>query len=211
MPNLSSDWQSSARFRRVFAVRIQPLIILNTFLLGSLVAFGEGSRITPKEFAGAKQPQITVGDEGEINTVFGKEGTVYFTRSTDEGRTFTRAVVIGELDKLALGMRRGPRIGITEKTITVTAISHGDGNLYAWRSENGGTSWSKPSVVNSVANAAREGLQALAGDGKSKLISVWLDLRNGKTELWSAVSEDGGETWPENRRVYKSPAGSICE
>jgi hypothetical protein len=65
--------------------------------------------------------------------------------------------------------------------------------------------------INSVTNAAREGLHALAGDGKSKLISVWLDLRNGKTELWSSVSNDGGQKWEANRLVYKSPDETICE
>jgi hypothetical protein len=54
-------------------------------------------------------------------------------------------------------------------------------------------------------------MHALASDGKSRALAVWLDLRNAKTELWSALSEDSGETWSENTLVYKSPDRTICE
>jgi hypothetical protein len=120
-------------------------------------------------------------------------------------------VEIGALEKLALGMRRGPRIAVAGQNVAVTAISHSAGNLFAWLSRDAGNSWSERAVINSVTNAAREGMHALAGDGKSKFISVWLDLRNGKTELWSSISDDAGKTWEANRLVYNSPDGTICE
>ena len=41
--------------------------------------------------------------------------------------------------------------------------------------------------------------------------TAWLDLRNNQTELWGAVSTNGGQTWQPNRRIYQSPDGPICE
>ena len=108
-------------------------------------------------------------------------------------------------------MRRGPRIATTRAGVTLTAISHEDGNVYSWSSTDAGHSWGEPLVVNTKPNSAREGLHALASDGKARLITVWLDLRSGKTELWSSVSGDGGKTWGANVNVYKSPDLTICE
>ena len=167
--------------------------------------------LTPANFRDAKQPQVAISSEGTIYVVFGKENGIYVCQSEDVADKFSSPVKIGEVPKLALGMRRGPRVAASGKFVTVTAISHAEGNLYSWASNDGARSWSKAARVNSVTNSAREGLHASAGDGESKLFSVWLDLRSGKTELWSSVSNDGGNRWEENRRVYKSPSGSICE
>lgn len=168
-------------------------------------------RITPLDFAGAKQPQIAIASSGEIYVAFGKGQKIYVTRSENAGRTFSSPTTIGELEKLALGMRRGPRIATTGKSVTLTAISHATGNLYSWFSPDSGSSWSQARVINTATNSAREGMHALATDGNSKLISVWLDLRNGKTELWGSVSQDRGATWGSNVRIYQSPSGTICE
>lgn len=171
----------------------------------------EAKRVTPPGFGEAKQPQIAVSDNGTIHVTFGKGDTVYATSSQDAGASFGEPVKVGEVRRLALGMRRGPRIATTENSVIVTAISHDDGNLYAWRSEDDGHSWSKPTLVNTVAKSAVEGLQDLTSDDKSRVGVVWLDLRNGKTELWTSVSKDGGKTWPENTQIYRSPDLTICE
>ncbi len=189
--------------------------MMRTLMLFALVGCadlvaGEPMRITGAEFRGAKQPQIAVSAEGKVFVAFGRGEDIYVTRSLD-GSQFEPPAKAGAPDKLALGMRRGPRIALAGKDVVVTAISHSTGNLYGWVSRDEGSSWSKASIINTVSNAAREGLQALAGDGRGRLISVWLDLRNGKTELWSSVSNDGGERWNANLRVYQSPAGTICE
>ena len=185
--------------------------LLLFLFLGCAGSFGAELRITEPQFKGAKQPQIAISEEGKIYVAFGKDEEIYVTKSLDGGRSFGVAVKVGEVEKLALGMRRGPRIAAAGANVIVTAISHSAGNLYGWVARDEGISWARPVIINSVTNSAREGLHALAGNGKSKLISVWLDLRNGKTELWSSVSNDGGEKWEANQLVYKSPDGTICE
>lgn len=50
---------------------------------------------------------------------------------------------------------------------------------------------------------------AVARDGT--LACAWLDLRERGTTLYLAESRNGGQKWSENRLVYASPSGSICE
>jgi len=166
--------------------------------------------ITPPDFRGAVQPQVAVAPSGRIHVVFGKDDAVFHISSPD-GRVFSPPVKVGALEKLALGMRRGPRIVATDKLVLITAISHADGNVHAWTSADAGETWQEGARVNGVEKSAREGLQALAGDGRGLVAAVWLDARSGRNQPWSRVSRDGGATWAEEAQIYQSPDGNICE
>ncbi|MDB6112771.1 MAG: hypothetical protein JWR69_4521 [Pedosphaera sp.] len=167
--------------------------------------------IIPPELRGAVQPQAAVAPNGKVYVTFGRGSSVYCSVSTNGGGAFLRPVEVASLPKLALGMRRGPRIVASNNQITISAISHDDGNLYSCTSENGGVSWSKGARINSVTNSAREGLHAMAGDGNGIVYTVWLDLRNKGTQLWGARSDDRGRTWARDVMIYQSPDGHICE
>ncbi|MGV3532010.1 MAG: sialidase family protein [Chthoniobacteraceae bacterium] len=167
--------------------------------------------LVPSDLHGALQPQVAVAPAGRIHVTFGKGSAIYHAASFDAGRTFTKPAKVGELPKLALGMRRGPRIVASDSVLAITAISHADGNLHAWASKDGGATWQAGKSINDAAKSAREGLHAMAGDGKGNAFVTWLDLRNGGMELWRATSADGGATWGANALVYKSPDGHICE
>ena len=93
---------------------------------------------------------------------FGASGAVYYANSSDGGQKFTAPVEVGAVTKLALGMRRGPRITAGSDAIVVAAIGHEDGNVLAWRSTNEGRTWQGPVQVNDAPRDAREGLHALA-------------------------------------------------
>ena len=166
--------------------------------------------ILPPELRGAVQPQVAVPPSGRIHVVFGKDNAVFHTTSAD-GRAFSAPVKIGELDKLALKMRRGPRITATDKLVLVTAISHADGNVHAWTSADTGNTWKEAAPLNTATKSAREGLQALAGDGRGLVAAAWLDMRGKGTGLWGRVSRDGGATWADDVSIYQSPDGHICE
>ncbi len=166
--------------------------------------------IIPPELRGAVQPQVAVAPSGRIHVVFGKDNAVFHTTSPD-GRTFSAPVKIGELEKLALKMRRGPRVTATDKLVLVTAISHADGNVHAWTSADTGKTWKETAPLNTATKSAREGLQALAGDGRGLVAAVWLDMRGKGTELWGRISRDGGATWVGDVSIYQSPDGHICE
>lgn len=163
----------------------------------------------PPGTTGATQPQVALGDDGRIHLTYGQGGEVLYTNSAD-GATFSAPLRVGRLEKLALGMRRGPRIAASPDTLLITALSHADGNLHAWTSADG-KEWREQPALNAVPTSAREGLQALAGDGRGKVAVTWLDLRTGKMSLWAKFSADGGRTWSEDRLVYAAPEGPICQ
>jgi hypothetical protein len=163
-----------------------------------------------KSIERACQPQPATDRDGRIYVAFGAGTTVYVARSTDEAKSFDAPVAVGELEKLALGRRRGPRIAVTDGAVVVSAISHDSGNLIAWRSDDHGRTWTGPVRVNNVDGSAREGLHAMAA-GAGQFYCTWLDLRSGSTEIFGARSDDGGQTWQANVRVYRSPGGTVCE
>lgn len=185
--------------------------IVACLLLAGAFAQAVPVEVIPSAVRGGSQPQVAVAPKGKIHIAFGKGTAIYHTVSSDQGRTFSPPVQIADVPKLALGMRRGPRIAATDSVVTVSAISHAQGNLHTWTSKDGGATWSQAKQINTVANSAREGLHAMAGNGNGATQLVWLDLRNGGMELWSAMSSDGGITWGENTLVYHSPGGHICE
>ena len=166
--------------------------------------------ILPPELRGAVQPQVAVAPSGRIHVVFGKDNAVFHTTSPD-GRAFSAPVKVGELEKLALKMRRGPHVTATDKLVLVTAISHADGNVHAWTSADTGNTWKETAPLNTVTKSAREGLQAIAGDGRGLVAAVWLDMRGKGTGLWGRISRDGGATWADDVSIYQSPDGHICE
>ena len=178
--------------------------------LATTALAGSDIEVVSPEFHGAIQPQAATATDGTVFVVFGR-GAEVFCATGDAELKFKSPVKIGELPKLALGMRRGPRVATVDGAVVVSAISHTEGNLYAWSSADHGASWSAPTRVNSVTNSAREGMHAMVSDGKGLVYAAWLDLRNSGTELWGASSRDGGRTWGRNTLIYRSPDGTICQ
>jgi hypothetical protein len=185
--------------------------------LGQPVKAGDSTPIAPDPaFAQARQPQVAVGPRGAVHVAFGVGNTIWCSTSTDGGRSFAPAVKVGAEGVLALSMRRGPRIAATARGVSAAAIcgqqGRGrDGDVLAWRSADGGKSWSAPVRVNRAPGSAREGLHDLAAAADGRLYCVWLDLRERKMQVYGALSTDGGATWGEDHLVYQSPEGSVCE
>ena len=189
--------------------RVMGVILASALSSSALLA--EPVRIDPAgRISQPRQPQAAVRSDGQLYVTFGARDAIYCAVSRDSGNTFTEPVKVAELRGLMLGMRRGPRIAAGAESAVVTAIG-GDGDLLAWRSDDRGASWSGPARVNSVPTSAREGLHAMAIGPNDELFCVWLDLRNKKSELFGAASTDGGRSWSENRLIYRSPSGTVCE
>ena len=164
----------------------------------------------PSDFQGALQPQISVAPSGRVHLVFGKDNSIFHTTSPD-GLQFSAPTKVGSLEKLALKMRRGPRVTATDKLVLVTAISHADGNVHAWTSADTGATWAEGTPLNTATKSAAEGLHSVAGDGRGLVAAVWLDSRTKHSEPWGRVSHDGGVTWADEASIYQSPDGNICQ
>lgn len=163
-----------------------------------------------------QQPQVAVDGRGFIHVVYGIGNLARYRCSDDGGKSFGKPVDLPSAHDMSLGMRRGPRIAVSDRSICVSVIGGKqgkgqDGDLLAMRSVDGGVTWIGPVQVNDTADSAREGLHAMSVGSNGEMCCVWLDLRNGKTEVMASVSTDGGGSWSKNVLVYKSPDGSVCE
>jgi hypothetical protein len=179
--------------------------------VGLAAGAGPAEPVTVTAAQGAKQPQAAVDEEGRIHVVFGSGTEIRYTVSADLGRSFAAPTLVGSVEGLALGMRRGPRIAASAGAVVVTAIGHTTGDLLAWRSTDGGKSWAGPTRVNAVPASAREGLHAMADRPDGTVFCTWLDLRDKGTQIFGARSLDGGESWERDRLVYRSPDRTVCE
>src|SRR2546421_9828133 len=75
------------------------------------------TNLVPNGFGEGRQPQVTVTPAGMIVVVFARDNSIYSVQSTDEGRSFSAPQKIADLDRLMVGMRRGPRVAATDKRI----------------------------------------------------------------------------------------------
>ncbi len=180
------------------------------------------AEVTPQVLArgaganGPKQPQASVFAEGVVDIVYAAGEEIHVTTSRDRGATFAPGTGTLRCPNLAAGMRRGPRIVRSRTAIVVTAIGGEkgkgkDGDLMCWHSTDDGATWSDTVKVNDVPASAREGLHGMMVAENGDVWSVWLDLRSGKTEIYTAMSKDDGQTWSKNILAYRSPGGSVCE
>jgi hypothetical protein len=181
------------------------------FLAFAVVVKSQPVEIVSADLRGASQPQVAVAPDHKVFVVFGKETKVYCAVSTNNAKSFLPPRKVADVPGLALGMRRGPRIVASDHNVAISAVSHKDGNLYAWTSDDGGQSWTPGVQINSAAGSAREGLHGMAGNQRGAVFVVWLDGRNKSTQLWGAGSHDGGKTWDGDGLIYQSPDGHICE
>jgi hypothetical protein len=163
-----------------------------------------------------RQPQLAATAD-MVAVTFGADKSIYFSASRDRGQTFSAPVKVAEAPMLSLGRHRGPRVAITPSAIVISAVARtkmppgSNGELKAWRSTDGGATWSGGVSINDVPASAREGLHSMASGGNGLLFATWLDLRSKGTRLYGASSKDGGATWSKNVQVYESPSGTICQ
>lgn len=186
---------------------MKPFSILRFLVCGiALISCAWMSPVA--RFAEAAQPQFASTAEGRVWLVFGRGSDIFVARSEKAGAAFSPPVKVANVPKLMLGMRRGPRIAAHGANVVVTAVG---AELFAFHSADAGRTWSEPVIINELPRSAREGLHDLAASADGRVFLTWLDLRNGKMELWGADSINGGRNWSANQLVYRSPDKAICE
>ena len=192
-----------AYVRRRFSLSVQMLASL---VLLALIA--QPSAWGRTEIAEATQPQLFSARDGRVWLAYAKGADLFAAFSKDGGVEFSSPIKIASDEKFMIGMRRGPRIVADGEHVTVTVIGS---ELLSFHSPDGGLTWSPAHTINEVPGSAREGLHDLAAAPGGRMFVTWLDLRNGKMELWGARSSDAGRTWAKNEQVYRSPDKSVCE
>ena len=140
--------QIPTRYRAVFGGLL--------FWCTTILIQGTPIDVLPATMEGALQPQVAVGEDGTVFIAFGKGEEIYVTASVNLSGPFQAPQRVGRLPKLALGMRRGPRIAISGQAVTVIAANNSD--LFSYRSDDAGRTWSAAVRINNVVSSAREGL-----------------------------------------------------
>jgi hypothetical protein len=185
--------------------------VIAAALIANLIALFVGGTTT--SWTG-QQPQLA-SDGTRIVLAFARNGGVAVLQSRD-GTNFSERATIAVRGKMSAGMRRGPRIAVTDRAVIVSAIAGekgggADGDVLLFRSTDDGRTWSTSTIINDVAGSAREGMHGMAANRRGVVAIAWLDLRERGTRIFAAISRDHGATWSRDVLVYASPSGSVCE
>lgn len=183
-------------------------------MISTLLALLVSAAAASTTFPGAQPQLAAVGND--LYATFGSGDRLSVARSTDGGKSFGTPVTLPGGGTLSLGMHRGPRIAGSARSLLVSAVigkkgGGADGDVVLFRSAGRGATWAPPTIINDIPGSAREGLHAMAAGPSGLAVVAWLDLRQGGTRLYAAVSRDHGVTWGHDVLVYASPGGAICE
>lgn len=199
-----------SRDNSILVIMKAPLL----FLL--LIVFVSGFKkeikkpISQNVIAKGHIPNVATDNRQNLHLVYGKGDSILYSVSSNGGSTFSTSLLVDVLPKLYSFAMRGPQIFVTGNKITIIAADQ-KGNIYSYLKQGAGK-WIKSAKVNDRDTIAKEGLLALSGDGVNYLFAVWLDTRKGgHNNIYGAKSIDGGKTWSENKMIYTSPDGHVCE
>src|SRR5689334_4830049 len=146
---------------------------------------------------------------------------IYFTRSTDEGQTFSMPFRISDtggdcLDSDNTVEGAVPAVGPNGEVYVVWA---GPLGLVFDKSTDGGLTFGKDKVIGEIPGGWDFGIDGLErangmaltgvdlsnGPNKGTLYVNWIDARNGDPDVFVMSSKDGGETWNAPIRVNDDP------
>ncbi|MDF2433800.1 MAG: hypothetical protein JWP44_3431 [Mucilaginibacter sp.] len=159
-----------------------------------------------------QQPQITTDNKGIVRVVFGGADSIFCSTSSNQGKTFSKPVLVGVVPKMHLGMARGPQLATSADYSVITAMDQkGDIHFFVLKHNEGG--WERKGFVNDVRSSAPEGLMNIAADKQNNFYATWLDLRAGKSNniYFSSIAVSKTDKWLKNSLIYKSPDGHVCE
>ena len=142
---------------------------------------------------------------------------IYFTRSTDEGQTFSMPFRISDtggdcLDSDNTVEGAVPAVGPNGEVYVVWA---GPLGLVFDKSTDGGLTFGKDKVIGEIPGGWDFGIEGLSrangmpvtgvdlnnGPNKGTLYVNWIDARNGDPDVFVMSSRDGGQTWSAPVRV----------
>lgn len=160
--------------------------------------------------ARGEQPQMTVDTKGVIRLVFGDHDKIYYSTSTDQGKTFAHPVLVGKVNEMHLGMTRGPQLASSTDYSIVTAMDK-KGNIHSFKLTHKTGKWEKIQNVNDLDSSAPEGLMSISADAHNNFYAVWLDLREDRKNNICFSMLKGNAKWSKNRFAYRSPESHVCE
>lgn len=163
-----------------------------------------------------KHPSVAADDKGGLHVAYEAPGKgasaadVYYTSSTDGGKTWSAAVAVATTP----GASEDPAIAVGKDGSVVvvwTDTSSGDGkpDIYAARSADKGKTWTAPVDVSNTPGVSSAPDVKIAPNGDTYVI--WLDTSSGtdSPDVYFASSADGGKTFSKPADVSNTPGKSL--
>ncbi|MBL8149823.1 MAG: choice-of-anchor D domain-containing protein [Blastocatellia bacterium] len=184
-------------------------------------SFERPVKVTPdtKSFE-VEGSRVAVGASGEVYVTWMDERVkgINFAKSTDAGKSFSRPKPVATFSQPpqflngSFEINTFPSIATDNRTIyltfnakpTPTAIDKSD--VYLVRSTDNGETWSSPIRINNDKTSTDQWMPSVAVTSSGRVGVMWYDRRNDPTnnaliDVYMSVSEDGGKSFPTNRKV----------
>jgi len=149
-------------------------------------------------------PQMETDSKGNIYLVWDDEaiGNIYFSFSSDSGRSWTQPVRINDVP----GCAYSPHLAVDEGGNVYVAWSDTRHDfwfdVYFARSADRGSTWTSPAVrVNDYTSGfqgANDIVVHRVNPSQKNIYISLTDFRSGHGEAFFSKSEDGGKTWQRN-------------
>jgi len=158
-----------------------------------------------------RQPNAAIDTRGIVRIAYGDGEKIFCITSADNGSTFSKPVLVGEVKGILLGHTRGPQIASSKGYSLITAMDK-SGNIHSYKLNHTGKFWTKTGNTNDKVGSAPEGLMAITADKEDNFYAVWLDLRSEKkNNIYFSSLSGKSARWSNNLMVYKSPDEHVCE
>ena len=154
------------------------------------------------------RPQIALDDDGNIHVVWEdyrrdpRLGDIYYSKSTDGGRTFEDDVLVD--DPITVTSRQAKPAMVVDSSggIHIVWEDYRDNaemaNIYYAASTDGGQTFGADKRLNEVFDhATHHGRPTIVADTSDTLYAFWEDYRNASHlgDIYCSVSADGGATF----------------
>ncbi|CAE6797016.1 sialidase family protein [Nitrospira defluvii] len=156
--------------------------------------------------AGQLYPSLAVDAGGTIYLAWHdfRKGNqdIYFSRSTDGGKTFSRNVRVN--DDPGTDGQFNPSLAVDDGGAVYVAwhdLREGQADIYFARSIDGGQTFSPNRKLNDDRGETYQFHPSLGAGVTGAVAVAWEDYRNGQADIYLAYSADGGNTFRPNVRV----------
>ena len=164
---------------------------------------------------GGVAPSVAVATDGTLHMVFGREKKAYYTRSTDEGKTFAEAVLLNQTSQVDAGGERGPRIALGRNgSRHVTWVGPRGHAVHYTRA---GSSGPFAAERNLLERGEADGAVLAADPATGEVSVAWIDSRMGPVpdspvsgRIFSVRSENDGQSFTANTQVPSDYPGGAC-
>jgi hypothetical protein len=169
--------------------------------------FGPNKRVNDDTTTAVQyKPGIGVDGQGTIYIAWrdGRKGNadIFFARSTDGGKTFSKNSQLN--DDRGVAYQGNPTLAVNTKGLVAVAWSdarNGKDDIYITVSKDQGRTFSGNRRVNDDPETLSHSHPSVAVDEQEGVHVAWEDFRNDNSDIYWAVSRDGGATFSPNRKV----------